>query len=194
MFERVVYTLSCLIIGVGGMGWSNKMRQGKIIKISWNGGIFRSFSYINSMNFGVFSQNLQFHPKLGTRKYLDTDILKKYDKIPVKILGDNKSQLIFICTKSATETLEKVWNMYKVNNKETRTASLTWYFTPFSSFSTVDFEQENVSWAANVIAGCIKACTCTEKGFYNERYPSNFGKFFRTVSFQDTSARLLPLF
>ena len=105
------------------MGWSNKMRLGKIIKISWNGGIFRSFSYINSMNFRFFSQNLQFHPKLGTRKYSDTDILKKYDKIPVKLLGDNNSQLIFICTKSATETLEKVWNMYKVNNKETRTTS-----------------------------------------------------------------------
>ena len=48
--------------------------------------------------------------------------------------------------------------MLKVNNKNTRTTSLTsfccfysylWtYFTPFSSVSIVNFEQVNVSWAS----------------------------------------------
>ena len=48
----------------------------------------------------------------------------------------------------------KMWNMLKVNNKDTRTASITstfllltlTYFRPFSSVSIVDFEQVNVSW------------------------------------------------
>ena len=31
------------------------------------------------------------------------------------------SQLTFICSKSTKEKLEKVWNMFKVNNKETGT-------------------------------------------------------------------------
>ena len=35
--------------------------------------------------------------------------------------------------------------MFKANNKETRTMSLT-YFTPFSSVSIVGFEQVNVCW------------------------------------------------
>ena len=45
-----------------------------------------------------------------------------------------------------------VWNMFKVNNKNTRTSFwcfycwLWTYFTPFSSVSIVDFEQANVNW------------------------------------------------
>ena len=49
-----------------------------------------------------------------------------------------------------------MWNLFKVNYRDTRTASLTsfwclycklWtYFTPFSSVSNVDFEQANVCW------------------------------------------------
>ena len=35
--------------------------------------------------------------------------------------------------------------MFKVNNKNTKTTSLT-YFTPFFSVSDDDFEQVNVSW------------------------------------------------
>ena len=39
-------------------------------------------------------------------------------------------QLTFTCSKSAIETLEKVWNMSRVNNKSNRTMSLTslWCF------------------------------------------------------------------
>ena len=40
--------------------------------------------------------------------------------------------------------------MFKVNNKNTRMTSLT-YFTTFSSVSVVDFEQVNVSWVLNDI-------------------------------------------
>ena len=35
--------------------------------------------------------------------------------------------------------------MFKVNNKNTRTTSMT-FFTPFSTGSIVDFEKVNVSW------------------------------------------------
>ena len=51
---------------------------------------------------------------------------------------------------------QMVWNMFKVNIKNTRTKSLTsfwcfycWlgtYFKSFSSVSIIDFEQVNVSW------------------------------------------------
>ena len=64
-------------------------------------------------------------------------------------------QQTFTCSKSTIKTLKKVWNMFKVNNKNTRTMSLTsfwwiycylWtYFITFSSASIVDFEQVNVS-------------------------------------------------
>ena len=39
--------------------------------------------------------------------------------------------------------------MFKLNNKNIRTTSMTWFwanFTPFSVIFIVDFEQENVSW------------------------------------------------
>ena len=52
--------------------------------------------------------------------------------------------------------MKKVWNMFKVNDKNTRTTSLTFfccfycslwtYFTPFSSVSIVNFYRVNVSW------------------------------------------------
>ena len=37
-----------------------------------------------------------------------------------------------------------MWNVFKVNNKNTRKTTLTW--SPFSSAFIVDFEQVNVSW------------------------------------------------
>ena len=53
----------------------------------------------------------------------------------------------FTCSKSTTETLEEVWDIFKVNNKDTRTIPLTsfwclsyqpWtYITPLSSVSIV---------------------------------------------------------
>ena len=68
------------------------------------------------------------------------------------------SQLTFTCSKSTMETLEKVWHMFRVNNKNIRTTSLTsfwcvycrlWtYFIPFCTYFTpsiVDLEQVNVS-------------------------------------------------
>ena len=45
------------------------------------------------------------------------------------------------------ETLEKGVKAVKVNNKNTRTMSIT-SFTTFSSVSIVDSEQVNVSWAS----------------------------------------------
>ena len=42
--------------------------------------------------------------------------------------------------------------MFKVNNENTRTMSLSSskYFTPFSNVSTVEFEQVNVNWVGIV--------------------------------------------
>ena len=43
-----------------------------------------------------------------------------------------------------------VWNMFKVNNKDTRTAPLWTYFTPFSSVSIVNFELVNAGWEVSI--------------------------------------------
>ena len=40
--------------------------------------------------------------------------------------------------------------MFKVNNKNTRTTSMT-YFTSFPSVAIVDFEQINVSWECRML-------------------------------------------
>ena len=60
------------------------------------------------------------------------------------------------CSKLTIETLEKVWNTFRVNNIYTETMSLTsfgclyywlWtYFTLFPSVFIVDFQQVNVCW------------------------------------------------
>ena len=50
--------------------------------------------------------------------------------------------------------------MFKVNNKDTRTKSMTLrtYFTPFSSVFFINFEQVNVSWVTiRVISQNIQA-------------------------------------
>ena len=62
---------------------------------------------------------------------------------PIIITANN---FPLICSKSTAKTLKKgEWNMFKVNIKNSRMTSLT-YFTPFSNVSIFDFEQVNVSW------------------------------------------------
>ena len=75
------------------------------------------------------------------------------------------TQVRFTCSKTIIETLaKKVWNMFKVNNKNTRTTSLAsfwrfycllWtYFTPFTSVSINDFEQVMLAGYLHVF--CIR--------------------------------------
>ena len=74
-------------------------------------------------------------------------IFKRYVSKDETFVVNNStsSQVIFTCSKSTTETLEKKWNVFKVTNKNTRTTwfycKLWTYFTPFSSVSIVYFEQ-----------------------------------------------------
>ena len=49
------------------------------------------------------------------------------------------SHITFNCSKSIIETSQKVWDMFKVNNKSRRP----------SGVFIVDFEQENVIWKRN---------------------------------------------
>ena len=51
----------------------------------------------------------------------------------------------FICSKSTIETPEKVWCMFKINNKDTKTTSVISLW-PFSIVSTIHFDQVNVYW------------------------------------------------
>ena len=76
------------------------------------------------------------------------------------------SQLIFTCSESTRETLEKVWNIFKGNNKST-----------FFRVSVVDFEQVNVSWV-NILMNTVKIL-CIKKYFRNSfcEWPTNRIKF-----------------
>ena len=63
---------------------------------------------------------------------------------------------IYLLKVSNRKTRKKEWNMFTVNNKNTRPTSMTsfwcfycWFWTylvPFSSASIIDFEQVNISW------------------------------------------------
>ena len=68
-----------------------------------------------------------------------------FQTITLEILRSQKirTQVTFNCSNLRIKTLEKSGNMFKVNNKNTRTTS---YFTPVSSAIIADFEQVNVSW------------------------------------------------
>ena len=73
------------------------------------------------------------------------------------------AQLTFTCSKLTIETLEKGVKYIQINNKNTKTMSLTsfwcfycklWtYFSSFSSACIVNFEQVNVSWEVEQVNG-----------------------------------------
>ena len=56
-------------------------------------------------------------------KHISFYILKNVTEYVTHIY--RKSQLTSICLKSTIETLEKLWKMFKVNNKNTRPMSMT---------------------------------------------------------------------
>ena len=68
------------------------------------------------------------------------------------MLNEGPTQQTFNCSKSTMETLKKVWNMIKVNNKNSRTTpdvvavSLLLTLNILQTFSmiSIDFEQVNV--------------------------------------------------
>ena len=66
----------------------------------------------------------------------------RFDKASLRL-----TQLTFTCSKSTIKIFKKVQNMFKVNNRNTRTTPLTsfWRFAPFPKVSIVDFKQVNVS-------------------------------------------------
>ena len=63
------------------------------------------------------------------------------------------SQPAIACSKLTIETLEQDVNMFKVNNKDTRTTDAITYFTPCSSVSIVNFEQVNSGWDKSTTVG-----------------------------------------
>ena len=66
----------------------------------------------------------------------------RFDKTSLRL-----TQLTFTCSKSTIKIFKKVQNMFKVNNRNTRTTPLTsfWRFAAFPKVSIVDFKQVNVS-------------------------------------------------
>ena len=78
------------------------------------------------------------------------------------------TQPAITCSKSTIETLEQVVNMFKVNNKDTRTTPLPsfwclycwlWtYFTP-CSVSIFNFEQVNADWVSSGFLSFWDHCT-----------------------------------
>ena len=83
-------------------------------------------------------------------------MVKNHYLFRLKYFQHGITQLTFTCLNSMIETLGKVWNMFRVKNKNARTMSLTssWCFygklwrcfTPFSSVFVVDLPQVHVSW------------------------------------------------
>ena len=75
--------------------------------------------------------------------------------------------------------------MFKVNNKNTRTTSLTsfWcfycqlqtYFAPFSRISIADFEQINIGWESisELLFLCIAGNVCLELFFNDKKKKTN---------------------
>ena len=55
------------------------------------------------------------------------------------------TQPAFTCSKLTIETLQQLWNMFKVKNKDTRTTP----FAPCSSIPIVNFEQVNAGVTRN---------------------------------------------
>ena len=112
-----------------------------------------------------------------------------------------------------------MWNIFRVNNKNTGTTSTTTkYFTSFSSVSIVDFERVNVSWEVSKAATCsvrkgvlrkfakftrkhlrqslffnkvagLWPATLLKKRLWHRCFPVNFLKFLRTPFLTETSAR-----
>ena len=56
------------------------------------------------------------------------------------------AQSTFICSKPATETLEKGVKYVESQWRHSNISVFIIYFIPFSCVSIVDFEQVNVSW------------------------------------------------
>ena len=69
----------------------------------------------------------------------------------------------FTCSKSTVETFKKVWNMFKDNNKDTRTMSLTWKFLfsyrmfPFNPLSANSTKWSNTlkQFVGNLPTNCL---------------------------------------
>ena len=66
--------------------------------------------------------------------------------------------------------------MCKINNKNTRTTSLTSFFTPFSSVSIVDFEEVNVSWDSISVSTEADAQKCFVKKVLLKNFANFTGK------------------
>ena len=86
-----------------------------------------------------------------------------------QVPGYDSTQPAITCSKLITETLV-MWNIFKVNNKDTRTTPMAslWriycylqtYFTPCPSVSIINFYQVNADWV----------CT-TKNAIYQNRLP-----------------------
>ena len=93
----------------------------------------------------------QWIPHLPRRRrlvHLYTREVKSLKNIIQFLKSTNRIQI----ATTIIETLEKKWNMFRVNNKETWTTSLTYLktcFTTFSSVLIVYFKHVLVCWGKN---------------------------------------------
>ena len=78
---------------------------------------------------------------------------KKYLIQNMEVFGLCQSSQYILFQSQQWKHLNKLWNLFKFNNKDTRTKSfwclhcqLWTYFTHFSGVSNFDFEQVNAGW------------------------------------------------
>ena len=83
-----------------------------------------------------------------------------------------QTQLVFTCSKS---TVNNMWNLFKVNNKDIRTTLLT-EFTHCSVFSIVAFEQVNADWKRplRVLHTIWKHCKVAQKNIVSSFSDSGY--------------------
>ena len=133
------------------------------------------------MNFAKFLKK-PFLRNTSGRLLLSIILTAKYERIWKKIMKDI-SQFTFTCSKLTIETVEKVWNMFKVNNKDTRT-TLICYRSSHRRCS-INFIKKRLRY--------MRPATLFIKRLWCRCFPVNFEKFLRTPFSQKTSWRLLLL-
>ena len=115
-----------------------------------------NFSFVKHLREGVVTKSHFSHLMLNPLHvtYISKVEFRQCNRFLLFLLLScviNRAQLTFTCSNSTIETV-KVWNMFKVNNKNIRMMSLAsfccfyhyfWtYFTPLSSVPIVDFKHE----------------------------------------------------
>ena len=100
-----------------------------VIAMPWRFLFSDYWDRFEQVNVGWWLATKSIKSKITPRNQLRT-FRTSFFKTNCQKVTNWQTQLAFISSKTTTETLEKGWKMFKVNNKNTRTTLMTsfWYF------------------------------------------------------------------